>query len=385
MCRSHYLEKLSGAELELYKSPIAPAEETLEAAKKDAAEDVEESEEYPTPKEESEEEGSEDSEDEEEEEQPASTWQCHSCGQDQDSEKKRCGNCRAWKGGTRDLQTSPKKNGKKKKNSTLTHRPRVLPNADGKCIVRGCEKWGQGAKDGYMCRRHNIELNKKKTKSEAKSQVKTKAEPSTDKSKIGPAGKVRTDLCSVEGCTKYRQKNNDGKCRKHYLESLSSGDRESASKANAQDTDANNVQPAVQILVTATGEMVTTPRSSSAVTFSTPRESDVRLVDAVDSGWKRSLQQLVSYHRKNNGRDPPVGSTLHKWLEKQAMEYSRRQKRCQSELTKGHIILLEQKAGFLYGGKMDKRKLDEMKSGASLSAAASPTTTDRPKKKASRR
>jgi hypothetical protein len=383
MCRSHYLEKLSGAELELSKSPIVSVEETLEAAKKDAAEDVEESEEYPTSKEESEEEGSKDSEEEEEEEELGSTWQCHLCGQDQDGAKKRCGNCRAWKGGTRDLQTSPKKKSKKK-NSTLARRPQVLPNADGKCIVKGCEKWGQGHREGYMCRRHNIELNKKNAKSEAKSQVQTKTDPPTDKSKIGPTGKLRTDLCSVKGCTKYRQKNNDGKCRKHYLESLSSGDRKSASKANAQDTGANNVQPAVQILVTATGEMVTTPRPSSAATFSSPRELNAKLVDAVDSGWKRSLQQLVSYHRKNNGRDPPAGSTLHKWFEKQAMEYSRRQKRYQSELTKGHVILLEQKAGFLYGGKMDKRKLDEMKSGASVLSAASPTT-DRPKKKARRR
>jgi hypothetical protein len=39
-----------------------------------------------------------------------------------------------------------------------------------------------------------------------------------------------------------------------------------------------------------------------------------------------------------------------------------------SELTKGHLILLERKAGFVYGGKMDKRKLlDEMKAGASSS------------------
>ena len=379
MCRAHYLEKLSGAELKLYKSTVASAKETSEAPEQNAAEEVEESEEYLTPK--SEEDGSEDSEDSEEE-QLGSTWQCHSCGQDQDSEKKRCGNCRAWKGGTRDLQTSPKKNGKKK-NSILARRPRVLPNAEGKCIVKGCEKWGQGAREGYMCRKHNIELNQKE------------ADLSTDRSKVGPTGKARTDLCSVDGCTKYRQKDNDGKCRKHYLESLSSGagDREPtkgtapASKANAQDTGANNVQPAVQILVTATGEMVTTPRpSSSAPTFSSPRESEVKRVDAVDSGWKRSLQQLVSYHRKNNGRDPPAGSTLHKWLEKQAMEYSRHQKRCQSQLTKGHVILLEQKAGFLYGGKMDKRKLDEMKSGASLSAAAAASpTTDRQKKKARRR
>ena len=241
-----------------------------------------------------------------------------------------------------------------------------------------------------MCRKHNIELNTGKTKAE--SQVKTKAEyPSTDKVKVGPMGKLRTDLCSVEGCTKYRQKDNDGKCRKHYLESLPSGDREptkgsaSASKSTTQDTSAN-AQPTVQILVTATGEMVTTPRPPSAPTFSSPQGSDAKLVDAVDSDWKRSLQQLLSYHRKNNGRDPPAGSALHKWLGKQALEYARRQKRCHSELTKGHVILLEQKAGFLYGGKMDKRKLDEMKSGASL--PASPTrssTTDRPRKKAKNR
>ena len=377
MCRAHYLEKLSGAELELYKSTKESAKETSEAAEKDAAEDVKESEEYPKPKKESEEKCSEDSE----EEQLGSTWQCHSCGQDQHSEKKRCGNCRAWKGGTRDLQTSPKKNDKKK-NSILARHPRVLPNAEGKCVVKGCEKWGQGAREGYMCRKHNIELNQKKA-----------PDLSSDRGKVGPTGKVRTDLCSVDGCTKYRQKDNDGKCRKHYLESLSSGagDRQptgpsSASKANAQDTDANNVQPAVQILVTANGEMVTTPRPPSAPTFSSPQGSDAKLVDAVDSDWKRSLQQLLSYHRKNNGRDPPAGSALHKWLGKQALEYARRQKRCHSELTKGHVILLEQKAGFLYGGKMDKRKLDEMKSGASL--PASPTrssTTDRPRKKAKNR
>ena len=65
-------------------------------------------------------------------------------------------------------------------------------------------------------------------------------------------------------------------------------------------------------------------------------------------------------------------------------------------MTKGHAILLEQKAGFVYGGKMDKRKLDEMKAGGSgapvglSSASASKSSTgtgsnDRPKKKARRR
>ena len=332
MCQAHYLESLSGAELELYKStegePSSGEEPEEEEEEKGSEEDSEEGEE-------------EEDSGEEEEEELSSTWQCHLCGQEQDIEKKRCGKCRAWKGGTRDFETPPRN-------------------------------------------------NSKKARPEARSRDKTKASPSTNKGKIGPSGKLRADLCSVEGCTKYRQKNNEGKCRKHYLESLSSGNstptkvKTSSPKSNGRDTDAN-VQPAVQILVTASGEMVTmvtTPRPSSATSFSSLRVQDVKMVDAVDSGWKRSLQQLVSYHRENNGRNPPAGSALHKWLGKQALEYSRRKKRCYSELTKGHVILLEEKAGFYYGGKMEKRKLDEMKAGTSSSASP---TTDRPKKKARRR
>ena len=91
---------------------------------------------------------------------------------------------------------------------------------------------------------------------------------------------------------------------------------------------------------------------------------------------------------------PITDHPAQKWLAKQALEYARRQKKSPSELTKGHAILLEQKAGFVYGGKMDKRKLDEMKAGGSgaavglSSSSASKSSTgsnDRPKKKARRR
>ena len=384
MCRTHYLEAIGGADLEFYRPRLA-AKEMPESKDEDSEEDelVKES--------------AEDSS--EEEDDVGSTWACHLCGEEQSIEKKRCGHCRAWQGGTRDLEKSPEK--KEKKGSTPERR------LNEKCIVTGCEKWGQGFREGYMCRRHFRENNskeskpkKKKKKAAAKAKVKTKPK----------ASDTRGRLCSVSGCPKFRQSGHNGMCRKHYLASSQSKPKSkskqkskayvrgaSSAKESTCASSPTNDQPPAQIVVTATGETVTTMKVPSMASSSSPpaamKSLDAKMVAAVDSDWKRSLQQLVSYQRKH-GCDPAQGSKAQKWLAKQALEYARRQKKSPSELTKGHAILLEQKAGFVYGGKIDKRKLDEMKAGGSgapvglSSSSASKSSTgsnDRPKKKARRR
>lgn len=257
-----------------------------------------------------------------------------------------------------------------------------------------------------MCRRHFRENNskeskckkKKKKKAAAKSKVKTKPK----------ASDTRGRLCSVSGCPKFRQSGHNGMCRKHYLASSQSKPKSkskqkskayvrgaSSAKESTCASSPTNDQPPAQIVVTATGETVTTMKVPSMASSSSPpaamKSLDAKMVAAVDSDWKRSLQQLVSYQRKH-GCDPAAGSKAHKWFAKQALEYARRQKKSPSELTKGHAILLEQKAGFVYGGKIDKRKLDEMKAGGSdtpvglsSSSASKSSSNDRPKKKARRR
>ena len=486
MCRTHYLEAMAGADLEFYRPRVAAkempdskdedseedefvkesAEESLEEEEEDAGstwtchlcgeeqsiekkrcghcrawkggtrdlqkspekkekskgstpvrrpnaedesvrESEEESEDESSEEEESEEEESEEEESEvessEEEEDAASTWTCHLCGEEQSTEKKRCGHCRAWKGGTRDLEKSPEKK-EKSKGSTPERR------LNEKCIVTGCEKWGQGVREGHMCRRHFRENHskeskpkkKKKKKAAVKSKVKTKPK----------ASGTGVRLCSVSGCPKFRQSGHNGMCRAHYLASIGQKPRAYGAKESTCTSLPTNDQPPAQILVTAAGETVTTMKVASSSSppaamksldakmvaavdsdwkRSRTHSNDAKMVAAVDSDWKRSLQQLVSYQRKH-GCDPAEGSKGHKWLAKQALEYARRQKKAPSELTKGHIILLEQKAGFVYGGKMDKRKLDEMRAGGSgapvgsSSSSASNSSTgsnnDRPKKKA---
>ena len=386
MCRTHYLEAMAGADLEFYRPRLA-ANEMPESKDKDSEEDefVKES--------------AEDSS--EEEEDVGSTWACHLCGEEQSIEKKRCGHCRAWQGGTRDLEKSPEKKEKSKGNT-----PERYLNE--KCIVMGCEKWGQGFREGYMCRRHFRENNSKESKPKKKKKVAAKSKVKTKPN----ASDTRGRLCSVSGCPKFRQSGHNGMCRKHFLASSQSKPKSkskqkskayvrgaSSAKESSCASSPTNDQPPAQILVTATGETVTTMKVPSMASSSSPpaamKSLDAKMVAAVDSDWKCSLQQLVSYQRKH-GCDPAEGSKAQKWLAKQALEYARRQKKSPSELTKGHVILLEQKAGFVYGGKMDKRKLDEMKAGGSgapvglSSASASKSSTgtgsnDRPKKKARRR
>ena len=404
-----------GGTRDLQKSPEKKEKSTEDESVKESEEESveeseEESEEESSAEEESEVESSEEEESgvgsSEEEEDIGSTWACHLCGEEQSIEKKRCGHCRAWQGGTRDLEKSPERK-QKSKGSTKALGSTPERRLNEKCIVTGCEKWGQGFREGHMCRRHFRENNskeskpkKKKKKAAAKAKVKTKPK----------ASDTRGRLCSVSGCPKFRQSGHNRMCRKHYLASSQSKPKSkskqkskayvrgaSSAKESTCASSPTNDQPPAQIVVTATGETVTTMKVPSMASSSSPpaamKSLDAKMVAAVDSDWKRSLQQLVSYQRKH-GCDPAAGSKAHKWLAKQALEYARRQKKSPSELTKGHAILLEQKAGFVYGGKMDKRKLDEMKAGGSgaavglSSSSASKSSTgsnDRPKKKARRR